>query len=498
MTQTMLLELTDMVVRSWGRVVAGICLGLATAVVALHYAPKTYEAGAKVFVAPQQIPPDLVRSTVTDDTKLRMATLEDAALSRPYLVKLIERTFGLPADEAALEQLVREIRSRFRVDVSLGQFELMYGDSDPERAAQVVNALADIYIDETSRIRAERAAEITRTLQDLAHRLLTDLNVKEREIAEFKAAHLYETAQREEANLRILEGRYRDLEANRKAQESGLDRLTSLRAQQTQALRNPGQIPADASRDPSVTRQFVLQTELESLKARYSEEHPQVQAKKREIEELLDSTRAEAPRAGGEAGSPPHPPASPAAPYQAEIQSLEGEVRTLGAEEQRIRQDIAIYERRIEATPGAEQRLAELTKGYDVLLTQFREYQSKVESAKNWQKIEETRKGEQFQVIERALPPSRPARPVPLVVYFLGLTLGLAAFVGPLVVSSLLNPLVYSESGIRAFTDVPVLVSIPEIPVPAVLVADRQRRNRNLGLSALSAIVLTVVSFLID
>ena len=45
-----------------------------------------------------------------------------------------------------------------------------------------------------------------------------------------------------------------------------------------------------------------------------------------------------------------------------------------------------------------------------------------------------------------------------------GCVVGLALFVGPLILRRFLNPLVSSEAGLRAIVEIPVLVSIPRIP----------------------------------
>src|SRR5436190_8323413 len=93
---TIVLEVVDRLRKSWWTVVAGLCIGLACAVVALHYLPRTYKASTLIFVAPQSVPQEFVRSTVTDDMSIRLQSLRESVLSRPYLVKLVQQYLGHP------------------------------------------------------------------------------------------------------------------------------------------------------------------------------------------------------------------------------------------------------------------------------------------------------------------------------------------------------------------------------------------------------------------
>src|SRR5215510_8621078 len=88
------LELIDRLLRSWWTIVAGLCLGLACSLAALQVLPKTYEAATKILVAPPKISQDFIRNTISDDTAMRIAAMKAAVLSRPYLLQLIESTYG--------------------------------------------------------------------------------------------------------------------------------------------------------------------------------------------------------------------------------------------------------------------------------------------------------------------------------------------------------------------------------------------------------------------
>jgi polysaccharide biosynthesis transport protein len=494
---TQVLEIAGRVARSWWTVVAGACLGLAGSVIALHHLPRTYEASTTIFVAPQQIPQDFVRSTITDDMSIRLASLREAVLSRPYLSKLVEQAFGKTASAEDLERLIQTMRSRIMVTVtesdsdshgrSGGVFRLTYRDREPERAAQVVNTLAGFYIEQNVRFRSAQAEGTTRTLQELADDVLKQLNEQEQAVTTYTSQHLYETQTHFDANVQLLQGRQQDLSALERDLGQAQDRLQALKAQSASPTGADG--VAGAAADPHAARVAQLRREYEALRARYRDDHPDVKAKKRELDDFIAS--------GGGAPASNSPDAGaggtatlPMTPLQVQIAAAEREAARLEGEQQRVRAEIAMYKQRIENTPRVDQRLSELSKGLEVLRERYRDYQRKVEEAKGSEKIEATQKGERFEVIERATPPALPIRPVPVFVYAIGLVAGLALFVGAVVARALLSPLVTSEAGLRLLADVPVLVGLPRLPTRETARARRMRVLGNVGASVVSAAVL--------
>lgn len=479
--QARILDIATLALRSWGRLVAALCLGLSAALAAVHHLPRTYEASTKIFVAPQKIPVEYVRSTVTEDATARLPALESAVTSRPYLSRIVAEVYPDVPEGPERERLVHEIRRQIVVDLQRGLIELVVRDRDPDRAAEIANRLAAMYIEENARHRASRAGETTRTLEQLAGIARRELSKRDREIAEFKERHLYELADHKDANLRLLEARQRELESTEAGLAQARERLRTLLARQA-ALTRPAEEAEEpvVPLDPALGRVAELQKQLEALRSKYEEDYPEVRRKRKELEETL---------AGRDAGGQ-EVPAALARPglatLQAEIGVVQAEIARLETQRDRHRSQIEVYEARIEASPRVERELADLMKGYDVLLKQYQDYQAKVESAKGAQMIEESRKGEQYEIIERAVPPHFPVEPNPLLVH-LG-AVGAFSFlcVGPLVGRVLLAPPIVSESSFRAVSKAPLLVAIPPIDTPEARRRRRRRLTANAILSSLS------------
>lgn len=494
-----LLELADSLRQRWWLPVTGLCLGLSAALVALHTLPKTYEAATKILVAPQRMaPPDMPKSAASDEQALRIAALREALSSRPLLVAAIEKVYGAQPNDLVRDELVLGVRSRLTLDTGnypvggtgpAGYFAITYLDNDPDTAAAFVNSLVQVYIDENETHLAERASESRETFDALAATSGRELEVREREIAQFKASHMFETSAQLDANLRMLEGRQKDLEANRREIQAALDRVQLLRAQQSSLGRIvPG---GDANADPYTARMTLLRKELDSLRARYQETHPDVLAKKRELDEFLATARPGAKPSGDSGETTTGVPSGSV--FTATLEQQEREVVRLREAQQRIQADIALYAARIDATPRTEQRLTELSKGYDVLSKQYLEYKTKAEAARGSQAIQEKYRGAQFEVLERAVASPIPVAPRPARVLAIGLVLGLLGCVGPLVVRELVNPITRSESVLASVYDVPIMVSIPRVDTPTVQHDEQRRARLNVVLATVAVLTLAIV-----
>ncbi len=487
-----ILEIADRILVSWWTLVFGAAIGLLGATALLRVSPKTYEATTTIFVAPSQIPLQMVRSQVTDDMGMRLASLREAVLSRPYLVRLAADVFGKSAEEAERLELFDEIRGRLTAEIirfdaqrGTGVFALTYRDSDPERTARLVNTLGELFIEENLRARSAAARTTTSVMVSLADETRAELERQEQTIAEFKGRHLYDSVDQMEANIRLLEGRQNGLENNERELAQAVDRRDLLAAQ-LRALAEAPAVPAGSGTAESPAAQLArLRTELDALRSRYSDAHPAVRAHQRQIAELQDSIAA----AGDAAPSDSAATSGVGASLTAQLRSAEREIARLTEDRSRIRADIALYQRRIENTPNVEQQLAELTKGYDVLKEKFKYYQGMLESARGSEKVEEVRLGEQFQVMERAVPPLRPIRPVPQIVLLLGVATGCALMVAPIVFSALLAPKIFSRTGLRLLAPVPVLVVIGRIMTPEMRARRLRRYLWNLTASLVSALL---------
>src|SRR5687767_1749653 len=165
--------------RRW---LAGLTLaaGVVAALSVVAFLPDVYRSSATVLIDRQQIPDELVRSTVTSDLEIRLHTISQEILSRSRLETLVER-FGLYADlrkRRAMEDVVERMRNDIHLQLLRGTdrpattgergtvaFKISYTASDPQKAALVANTLASFYIEENLKARERQAASTAEFLK---------------------------------------------------------------------------------------------------------------------------------------------------------------------------------------------------------------------------------------------------------------------------------------------------------------------------------------------
>src|SRR5262249_38498082 len=154
--------------------------------------------------------------------------------------------------------------------------------------------------------------------------------------------------------------------------------------------------------------------------------------------------------------------------------------KVLKSEEQRLRAAINTYQTRLENTPKREQEFLEVSRDYETTKELYASLGKRFEAAQLAESMEQRQKGEQFRILDPAVPSWIPAAPnrLKLLVMSLVLSLGLAG--GVLMLAETLDTSFHCTDEIREFTIVPVLVSVPRI----VTDADRQQGRRRIRFAA--------------
>lgn len=491
------LEIVDRLIKRWGLLIAVLCFAGAGAIVALRYLPKTYEARTSIFVAPSQLGQDIVRSRGVDDISTRLAALRESVVSRPYLSKVVTEIYGVAADSPDAERDIAAIRAGMVAEVAhydrergSGLFSLSFRDSDPLRCAKVVNRLAELFIEANAHARAAQADTNVRVLESLAAELAAQMKEHEDRIVAFQSANLFTLGNQSETNLRLLDSRTRDAEANERSIADVENRRAVLVAQRALLRAGAGSTvnPSTGQVQGGLEAQLAAaKADLDRLEQQYTPAHPLVQARRRQVEDLEAKVRAQAAVPEGDATASARAPAAAPSTIETEIENMDRELARLRANGERIRREMDQYRGRIEASPRVAQEYAELTKGYDVMKERYQDYQRGIERARAMTRVEEVRQGEQFEILERAIAPSSPIRPNPPFVLLGALCVSFALCVGPLLLKWIVAPDVYSRAALGAIEDVPVLATVPMLGTGTARRVRRRRRLANVGISIASA-----------
>lgn len=485
----LVLELIDAVVKSWWTIAAGICFGIAGALLALQLVEPLYVAKAGIYVTPE-LSRDLGRSPVVEDMTRRMAVLKESVISEESMRGLLAEVYEVePSTDEQYDLWSRRVRGRIDIVPTavhgtgadgLFGFEVAYRDNDARRAADAANAVAAMYIEQNRDFRSSQADEAARAARKAADLAKAEFEKIDAEYAQFRERHRFETGDHQDANLSLLQRRQDDLAGNLDAQGDQRENLETLRAELADV----------ESGSSSFAQQMTTLRQRESdLLTRYNAAHPSVKEVRRQISELLRSRGVAAPDPDEEYPADPRISA-----LREAIDRGERQLQTLVDRETELRGKIADLERRIDAVPRVQPRLTRLQTELQLARKTYEDADKKADETEQAAFMERELQGERFELAESARVPTRPVFPEPMPFFTLGVVGGLILFVGPLLARRVLNPVISSEAGLRALVDLPVLVTFPRVNTPATRGHRTRRTLKNALLSSL-CLAVAVAAF---
>ena len=493
-----------MVRRRWRLGALALLVPLAAVVGLVPFLPSVYRASSVVLVERQQVPEALVKSTVTSalDTRLQMITQE--ILRRGHLQELIERFDLYPElrrrspGDAVLDRVRRDIHVDLKTGEPLGRtngtivaFTVSYTGRDPRTVADVANTIASYYLSENSRVREQEASGTAAFLRRQLAEVKDRLEAQEARLSAFKRRYIGENPKNMDANLAVLERLTSQLRLNSDNQNRALARREMLARQLAE---NDGTVPVAAPGLPEAGESPVmklarLRQELAELRTRFSDRYPDVVRLKADIAALEAHALAARPAESAAPGTRETIPNPYVVKIRQAIAEVDAEVIALRAEERRLREDFATYQRRVENTPLREQEFQELSRDYDTTGELYRTLLKRYEEAQLAETLEQRQKGEQFRILEAAVPPRAPAAPNRLVLFLFGTALAAGLAVGAMVLAEWLDTSFHDVDELRGFANVPVTGRIP--PIPTRTDAAR-RRARGVAWACAAVLAMTI------
>lgn len=467
----------------WGA--ASFVIAFSAVVSMVAFLPDVYQSTSTVLIERQQIPDDLVRSTVTSALETRIDTISQEILSRSHLQELIGR-FGLYEDlkgRMPAERIVAQMRDKVKIELKGEEnrndratvaFTISFAGRDPRKVALVVNALATSYVQENVRMRERQAAGTADFLRQQLDDMRQRLEEQEKQVSIFKERHAGQLPQQLDANLKTLEQLNAQLRLNSDNQIQVTERRTTLVKQLSEAEG----LATVGGPDAVSGRLLQLRQTLAALQTQYSDKYPEVVRVKSEINALEEQLRR-SPDPGAEKAALGNPMVLQ---LKRSIDEQEVELKRLKAEEEGLRRSLGEYRQRVEVTPKREQEFQSLSRNYETTKELYRSLVLKQRESELAEEMEQRRQGEQFRVIDPALPATDPAAPRRGRILALGLALCLGLAGGVMFLRDFLDGSFHSVEELQGRSSLPVLVTIPRI----VTAADKERQRRQAGLVAAS------------
>jgi polysaccharide chain length determinant protein (PEP-CTERM system associated) len=461
------------------------------------FTPK-YTSQSLVLVEGQQVPENMVQPLVEEDLTARVATLQERALSQSSLQPLVEQ-LGLvkPGHDAGdVMDGIRANMSVEPVETDLSQvgstssgkkkppskgsavpgFYVLYTASSAREAQQLCNELTSLMLKENYKFvqgTSQGTTDFLGKQLDEAKHSLDDLDAK---LAAFKKQYVGQLPGEEESNLKILTGLNSQLDANtqtlNRAQQDKAY-TESLLAQQLTAWRS-----LQSTTNPQTLQKRLedLQSQLMQLRARYTDDHPDVIKTQADIAEVrkklteINVAAAGPSDTGEEKASATEP---------AEIRQLRLQVHQYGdliaaatRDQKRLQQEINNYQSRVALSPEVEEQYKLLARDYDNAQKNYQDLLANKGKAEITHRMELEQKGEQMQLLNPAGLPDAPSFPTRWMFAAGGLGAGLALGVTLAMWLEFRDNSIRTEADAEAALELPLLVSVP-------WVGDAQAGNGN-------------------
>ncbi|MHB8348095.1 MAG: Wzz/FepE/Etk N-terminal domain-containing protein, partial [Acidiferrobacterales bacterium] len=518
--------------------------------------PPVYRSSATILIEEQEIPKNLIRSTITAYAWQRIQTISQRVMTRSNLLHLISQ-FGLYPNKRrsdTTEELVRRMRDDVKltpitarvIDPTTGQprratiaFKLSYDGDTPVVAQKVDNELTTLYLNENLKTRTEQATNTYRFLTDQAQKLQKHITHLETKIASFKEKHLHSLPDLQRLNLELLDRNQNDLiEANNELR-SLQDRKTFLESQLAQIDPNAPVIGSDGRPilDPQ-SRLEALETEYATERAEYYPDYPDVVRLKRQIAGLkkqignISDTQAQAKevarlkaelsaeqvkfsadypdvvklkaelaalqaRRRKEASEPQAPPEKPQNPayltLNAELQGVKSRIAAATRQRAQLQAKNADFEKYLAETPSVQRQYRDLRRDYENSQQQYLKLKSKQMDAKIGEQMEKDQEGERLSLIDPPDLPQKPAKPNRFAIIILGFILSVGGGLGYAAITESMDKSVHGARGLNALLGEAPLSVIPYIENSA----DHERHQKHRKLAMMSALAGLVAAVLL-
>ena len=465
--------------------------------------PKEYRASTVILVRAQKVPESYVRATLTEPVTDRLGTISQEILSRTRLEMIIKEfnLYRTTVNKLPMEEIVDMMKTKIEVRVQRqNAFSISFEGKEPETVMEVTNKLASMFIEENLKSRESRMEGTSQFISKELQSVESSLRKKDDSLRRYKEKNMGQLPGQLDANLRILERLQQQFKTTSDNLSAAEDRIVFVQNQIEQVMdRESGRglfsttsssrrnltrgdsFPLERDADQSLAAQLNgLRRDLKNAESKYTESHPDVVDLKRRIaalepivkreeierEKRLKGLRERQEEAAAESilGRPltSLDPASERliTQYKAQFKETQLEAKRLKEEMENLREQIALYQKRIEETPKREQEMVNLNRDYDLLKGQYQSLMDKKYQAQMAENLERKQQGEQFIVLDPARLPEKPSKPNRNGLLAVGALLGVGIGVGLAWIREFMDRTFYEVSDVETYLKLPVVATI--------------------------------------
>ncbi len=266
--------------------------------------PPTYRSSATILIEQQEIPADLVRSTVTSYADQRIQLISQRVMTSANLQRIIEQ-FGLYEKELQTESLLM-VLEKMRENIELEMitadvvdpkhgrpvaatiaFTISFDYEVPTMAQRVANELVSLFLNENLKQRSNLAGEASTFLREEARKLEQQVAALETALADFKEKNVNRLPELVQLNLQLMERTERELAEVQRQIRALEERRIYLESELAQIAPNSLRYSATGERIFSPEDRLTdLRAKFITASAVYAENHPDLKKMRKEIAAL--------------------------------------------------------------------------------------------------------------------------------------------------------------------------------------------------------------------
>jgi polysaccharide chain length determinant protein (PEP-CTERM system associated) len=515
--------------RSW--IVGPTFAGLVIAVVVAFLWPDTFISTAVMRITPQQISERLVPSNISTQMAERLLSMQQQIESRTQLQELIQRPslnlYPKERQRKPMEDVIEQMRKAIRITILdagavQGQqkfasaFEISFSYSDRYKAQAVVRELVSKFSEETSNQLRQQANTTTSFLNDQLTAAKAKIDLLDAEMAKFKTANAGRLPDQLQSNLQAVNSlELQEQSVNESISRDAQDKMmlqTQLHNLEEEATFIGSNLEQTASRE-AVKNDRIIQlnnkileydTKLSAARQTYMPDHPDVRALEAQLNGLkkqrddLEKEESNAAAKAGPAKKSTNPQVAQSleslqmqeANVKAQIQARNMEMEARTKRQKELQAEIGDYRSRIDTIPVNEQKYADMLREYNLAKADYEEKSMKKSISETSSNLEERKAGENLETLDPASLPEQASEPNRLLIAGAGVGLGLFFGVFMAGVKEMKDTSLKNLKDVRAYTNLPVLSSIPLLE--NALLVRRKRRLFWLGWS--TAVIIGTIA----
>lgn len=446
--------------------------------------PDVYSSKAQVFVDTRSVLQPLLRGLAIQtnpDQEIQM--MAKTLLSRSNVEKIArESDLDITTQtEGQFDSLVTSLTKRIQLS-STGRdniYNISFSDEKPAIAQRVVQETLDLFVEGTLGNNRKDTDTAGRFLNEQIAEYESRLSEAEQRLANFKRQYndILPLAGTYYASLKSFNDQ---LEATRLQMRQIQQQAESLRTQITSAKQSDS-FSVTSPNEPVLSTRYDdrirgLEDELDRLRLRFTELHPDVveitaliesleKARKQEIDAFLNSASDDDSQPTTELNRE----------IKLEASRLESQIAALKVKESDLLDKIAELESKVDLIPQIEAESSALNREYGVTKQKYEELLSRRESADLSRRADVSAEDLQFRIIEPPLLPKRPSGPNRLIFYTAILVLGFGSGIGVAFVISQLKPVLIRPKQLLTISDYPIWGTVSHLNKERISKTNRMR-----------------------